>query len=98
MNKLRLSGIYIPLLCLATLVKAVVYQKPLPYPKNALEPVISAESLEWHYRLHAKYVEKTNQLICGTFLDKLPLQAIVLTAPYKSELVRSEQEDKKTRL
>ena len=29
---------------------SVVHQTPLPYPPNALEPYISAESLEWHYR------------------------------------------------
>jgi len=56
------------------------------YPHNALEPYISAHSLEQHLALHAWYVRRTNELIEGTVLDKLPLQAVVLTAPYKSEL------------
>jgi hypothetical protein len=73
--------------CLLAPTAAKVFQKPLPYAVNALEPVISAKSLEAHYRLHARYVERTNELIHGTVLDKLPLSAIILTAPYKSELV-----------
>lgn len=79
---------YLLLAVLPAPANARVFQKPLPYPVNALEPVISGESLDAHYRLHARYVERTNELIHGTILDKLPLQAIVLTAPYKSELVR----------
>jgi hypothetical protein len=37
-------------------------------------------------RLHSFYVKRTNELIAGTILDKAPLNVIVLTAPYKSEL------------
>ncbi|GAB4173746.1 MAG: superoxide dismutase [Fe] [Wenzhouxiangellaceae bacterium] len=39
----------------------------LPYAKNALEPYISAETLEYHYgKHHQAYVDKTNSLIEGT--------------------------------
>lgn len=38
------------------------------------------------HRLHSVYVERTNELIAGTILDKMPLPVIVMTAPYKSEL------------
>ncbi len=39
----------------------------LPYDKNALEPHISAETLEYHYgRHHQAYVNKLNELIDGT--------------------------------
>ena len=35
---------------------------PLPYPYDALEPVISAETLRIHYdRLHRAYVERLNR-------------------------------------
>lgn len=46
---------------------AKVFQKPLPYPVNGLEPVICAESLDAHYRLHARYVERTNGACGGTW-------------------------------
>lgn len=68
------------------LTQAKVVQKLPAFPLNALEPVVSAKSLALHLQLHARYVHRTNELIAGTILDKLPLQALVLTAPYKSEL------------
>jgi superoxide dismutase len=68
------------------LTQAKVVQKLPAFPINALEPVVSAKSLALHLQLHARYVQRTNELIAGTILDKLPLQPIVLTAPYRSEL------------
>jgi len=51
---------------------------PLPYAENALEPVISAKTLSFHYGKHHKtYVETTNKLIVGTELADLPLEQIV---------------------
>jgi Fe-Mn family superoxide dismutase len=39
----------------------------LPYAKNALEPHISAETLEYHYgKHHQTYVDKLNGMIEGT--------------------------------
>lgn len=39
-------------------------QKPLPYGENALEPYISAETMNYHYgKHHAGYVAKTNSLL-----------------------------------
>ncbi|TDO13856.1 MULTISPECIES: superoxide dismutase [Halomonas] len=39
----------------------------LPYEKNALEPYISAEILEYHYgKHHQAYVNKLNELIAGS--------------------------------
>ena len=39
----------------------------LPYPKNALEPHISAETLEYHYgKHHQTYVDKLNGMVEGT--------------------------------
>ena len=54
----------------------------LPYEKSALEPHISAETLEFHHdKHHATYVTNLNNLIEGTeFADKT-LEEIVTSAP-----------------
>ncbi|HEX7233728.1 MAG TPA: superoxide dismutase [Fe], partial [Nitrosospira sp.] len=42
---------------------------PLPYAENALDPVISANTLSFHYGKHHKaYVDNLNKLISGTEL------------------------------
>ncbi len=61
---------------------------PLPYPENALEPVISAKTLSFHYgKHHRAYVETTNKLIVGTELADLPLEKIVTATAGKSDRV-----------
>src|SRR5581483_5521907 len=51
----------------------------LPFQKNALEPYISAETIEYHYGRHHKgYIEKLNQLIQGTEFADLSLEKIVM--------------------
>ena len=53
----------------------------LPYDKNALEPHISEETLEYHYgKHHASYVEKLNKLISGTEFESMPLEDIIRQA------------------
>jgi len=53
---------------------------PLPYAKNALEPHISAETVEFHYEKHHRgYVTKLNALAKGTPLEKKSLVDVVLT-------------------
>lgn len=50
----------------------------LPYEKNALEPHISAETLEYHYaKHHATYVTKLNGLIEGTPNASKSLEEII---------------------
>jgi Fe-Mn family superoxide dismutase len=50
----------------------------LPYSKEALAPVISAKTLEFHHGKHHKtYVETTNKLIAGTDLENADLVAII---------------------
>jgi len=50
----------------------------LPYDKNALEPYISAKTLEFHYgKHHNAYVVNTNKLIQGTDLENKDLETIV---------------------
>jgi Fe-Mn family superoxide dismutase len=51
---------------------------PLPYPVDALEPVISGRTLSFHHdRHHRGYVETLNKLIVGTELAALPLDQVV---------------------
>ncbi|MGY0398613.1 MAG: Fe-Mn family superoxide dismutase [Ostreibacterium sp.] len=53
----------------------------LPYEKNALEPHISAETLDYHYsKHHNTYVVKLNGLIKGTEFEAKPLENIVKTS------------------
>ena len=51
---------------------------PLPYDKDALEPSISAETLDYHYGKHHRgYVDKLNKLIAGTPFENLELEEII---------------------
>jgi len=53
----------------------------LPYPDNALEPVISAKTISFHHgKHHQTYVDKTNDLIKNTPLATLSLEEIVKAA------------------
>ena len=53
----------------------------LPYAKNALEPHISAETLEYHYgKHHNTYVVNLNNLIKGSDLENKSLEEIIKTS------------------
>ena len=53
----------------------------LPYAQNALEPVISARTLEFHYGKHLQaYVDNLNKLVAGTEFEGLSLEEIVAKA------------------
>lgn len=50
----------------------------LPYAKNALDPHISAETLEFHHdKHHAAYVNKLNELLPGSGLEGKELDEII---------------------
>jgi Fe-Mn family superoxide dismutase len=50
----------------------------LPYAKDALAPVISSNTLEFHYgKHHRAYVDNANKLISGTDLANESLEAII---------------------
>jgi Fe-Mn family superoxide dismutase len=50
----------------------------LPYAQNALEPHISAETLEYHYGKHHKsYVDKLNGMVAGTDHESATLEAVI---------------------
>ncbi len=51
----------------------------LPYPKNALEPTISQETLEFHHdKHHQTYVTNLNNLVPGTEFENASLEDIVM--------------------
>jgi len=53
----------------------------LPYEKNALEPHISAETLEYHHgKHHNTYVTKLNGLVPGTEFEGKSLEEIIKAA------------------
>ena len=50
----------------------------LPYAPDALEPVISANTLSFHHGKHLQaYVDNLNKLLPGSGLEDLPLEEIV---------------------
>ena len=58
----------------------MAHQLPaLPYAMNALEPVISQETLEYHYgKDHNAYVTNLNNLIPGTEFENMSLEDIIM--------------------
>jgi len=57
----------------------MAYELPdLPYAQNALEPHISAETLEYHHgKHHAAYVTNLNNLVAGTEYEGKSLEDII---------------------
>ncbi len=50
----------------------------LPYEKNALEPTISAETIEYHYgKHHQTYVTNLNNLTTGSEFENATLEQII---------------------
>ena len=59
---------------------------PLPYAQNALDPVISANTISFHYGKHHKaYVDNLNKLIVGTEFADLSLDKIITETAGKTE-------------
>lgn len=51
----------------------------LPYAQDALEPVISAETIDYHYgKHHQAYVTNLNNLVPGTEFENSSLEEIVM--------------------
>jgi Fe-Mn family superoxide dismutase len=54
---------------------------PLPYPKNALAPFISAETVDLHYEKHHKgYLEKLQKLVRGKPEAEQSLEELIRSA------------------
>jgi superoxide dismutase, Fe-Mn family len=59
---------------------------PLPYAENALDPVISANTIGFHYGKHHKgYVDTLNKLVAGTELAKLTLEKLITETAGKAD-------------
>jgi Fe-Mn family superoxide dismutase len=57
---------------------------PLPYPQDALEPVISAETLALHHdKHHKKYVDTMNELLGSTEVRGSTLEDVVRSSQGK---------------
>jgi Fe-Mn family superoxide dismutase len=63
---------------------------PLPYPADALEPHIDAETMTLHHdKHHQAYVDKLNAAVEGTDLDGKPIDEVIAN-------LQSVPEDKRT--
>ena len=61
---------------------------PLPYADNALEPLISANTLSFHYGKHHKaYVDNLNKLVEGKDLAQMSLEDIIRKSAGDAALV-----------
>jgi superoxide dismutase, Fe-Mn family len=60
----------------------MIHELPaLPYAKDALAPVLSAETIDYHYgKHHQTYVTNLNNLIAGTEFSDMSLTDIILNA------------------
>ncbi len=63
---------------------------PLPYPNDALEPTIDAQTMEIHHDKHHKaYVDKLNAAVEGTDAANLPIEEIIKTISKYPAAVRN---------
>ena len=59
---------------------------PLPWADNALEPVISANTISFHYGKHHKtYLDNLNKLIAGTEYESATLEKIITDTAGKAD-------------
>ena len=68
----------------------------LPYAANALEPVISKETIEFHHGKHLQtYVNNLNNLIQGTKFENTTLEQIVadIASDYFEDYVNYKEPD-----
>jgi len=72
----------------AILSSAPITLPALPYERNALQPVISENTLNFHYGKHHKtYVDTLNKLVVGTQFVDMPLEKIVRATAADAEHV-----------
>jgi superoxide dismutase, Fe-Mn family len=72
-----------------TIEKAALHVLPsLPYAENALDPVISTNTIGFHYGKHHKgYVDTLNKLIAGTELANHSLEKLIAETAGKADKV-----------
>src|ERR1700738_3070425 len=74
------SGLFTKGIAMATApVRSPQFNLPtLPWAENALDPVISADTMSFHYGKHHKtYVDNLNKFVTGTEFAGMPLEKIV---------------------
>jgi Fe-Mn family superoxide dismutase len=65
---------------------AAITLPPLPWADDALAPVISANTISFHYGKHHKtYVDNINKMIVGTEFAELPLEKIISASAGKAD-------------
>ena len=70
--------------CLTSLIVSVMsnFMPTLPYAPDALEPVISKETIDFHYGKHLQtYADNLEKLTRGTALENRSIEEIVVDAP-----------------
>ena len=70
-------------LLMSLIIMTMNFQMPkLPYAENALEPVISQQTIEFHYGKHLQnYVNTLNTLVEGTEFAGKDLEYVVVNCP-----------------
>jgi Fe-Mn family superoxide dismutase len=59
---------------------------PLPYADNALDPVITAHTMSFHYGKHHKtYVDNLNKLVVGTEFADMSLEQVIAGSAGKAD-------------
>jgi Fe-Mn family superoxide dismutase len=70
---------------------------PLPYAENALDPVISATTLSFHYgKHHRAYVDNLNKAVVGTPLADMSVEQVVKATygvPDKTAIYNNASQD-----
>lgn len=60
---------------------------PLPFAEDALEPFLSAEAVNLHHDKHHRgYVEKLNQLLLGSAMERQSLETIMSVTYHMPEM------------
>lgn len=70
--------------CITIIIASVMsnFMPTLPYANDALEPVISKETIDYHYGKHLQtYVNNLENLTRGTALEGRSIEEIVIDAP-----------------
>ena len=70
--------------CVTSLIVSVMsnFMPTLPYAPDALEPVISKETIDFHYGKHLQpYADNMEKLTRGTALENRSIEEIVVDAP-----------------
>lgn len=63
---------------------------PLPYSYDALEPYIDAKTMETHFsKHHLGYINKLNEIITGTELEKLTIEEILKSLDLENKPLRN---------